>query len=198
MLYLLPEIACLMHLHIKNMVCNRCIMVVKAALEKLALHPVSITLGEVVLEEKKLSGELLKNLQHSLKGVGFELIDDKKSKLIEQLKNTIVELVHYSEPAKIKLSIYLSEKLNHDYSYLSKLFSEVEGITIEHYIIKQKIERVKELLIYDELSLSEIADQLGYSSVAHLSAQFKKVTGLTPTFYKNKGMRNRISLDKIK
>ena len=180
------------------MVCNRCIMVVRSELEKLGLHPVNISLGEVTLEEKKLSKEKSEKLQHSLRQVGFELIDDKKSKLIEQLKNIVVELVHYSEPIKVKHSSFISKKLHYDYSYLSKLFSEVEGITIEHYIIKQKIERVKELLVYNELSLSEIADQLGYSSVAHLSAQFKKVTGLTPTFYKNKGFHNRISLDKIK
>lgn len=187
-----------MHLYIKNMVCNRCVMVVKAELEKMGLHPVSLMLGKVVLDEKKLSKDQKKELQHSLQQIGFELIDDKKSKLIEQLKNIIVELVHYAEPTKMKYSAYISEKLSHDYSYLSKLFSEVEGITIEHYIIRQKIERVKELLVYDELSLSEIADRLVYSSVAHLSAQFKKVTGLTPTFYKNKGMHNRISLDKIR
>jgi AraC family transcriptional regulator len=173
-------------------------MVVKAELEHSGLHPLNITLGEVELEEKKLSKEQLQNLQQSLQQVGFELIDDKKSKLIEQLKNSVVELVHYSEPIKMKYSAYLTDKLHHDYTYLSKLFSEVEGITIEHYIIKQKIERAKELLVYDELFLSEIADKLGYSSVAHLSAQFKKVTGLTPTFFKNKGIHARISIDKVK
>ena len=179
------------------MVCNRCITAVRTELGKLGLHPLSISLGEVVTEEKKLSKEQYTKLAHSLQEIGFELIDDKKSKLIERLKNCIVEIVHYSEPTKIKYSAYITDKLNQDYSYLSKLFSEVEGITIELYIIKQKIERVKELLVYDELSLSEIAEQLGYSSVAHLSAQFKKVTGLTPTFYKNKAFHNRISLDKI-
>ncbi|MBS1774283.1 MAG: helix-turn-helix transcriptional regulator [Bacteroidetes bacterium] len=187
-----------MHLYIKNMVCNRCIMVVTAELEKLGLHPLNVTLGEVVLQEKKLPKEHLKNIQQALQQLGFELIDDKKSKLIEQLKSCIVDLIHYSEPIEVKYSAYLTDKLHHDYTYLSKLFSEVEGITIEHYIIKQKIERAKELLAYDELSLSEIADRLGYSSVAHLSAQFKKVTGLTPTFFKNKGMHARIPIDKIK
>jgi AraC family transcriptional regulator len=180
------------------MVCNRCIMVVTSELKKLGLQPLNVGLGEVVLQEKKLTKEQTKALQASLLQSGFELIDDRKSKLIEQLKSIIVELVHYSEPTKVKYSSYITDKLHQDYSYLSKLFSEVEGITIEHYIIKQKIERVKELLVYDELSLSEIADQLGYSSVAHLSAQFKKITGLTPTFYKSKGIHNRIPLDKVK
>lgn len=187
-----------MNLYIKNMVCNRCLMVVKAELEKLGLHPVNMTLGEVALREEKLTSEQLMQVQEALNAVGFELIDDKKSKLIERIKTLVVELVHYAEPLNIKHSAYLSEKLNYDYSYLSKLFSEVEGITIEHYTIMQRIERVKELLIYDELSLSEIADKLGYSSVAHLSAQFKKVTGLTPTFYKNKGIHQRKPLDTIR
>lgn len=180
------------------MVCNRCIMVVKTELEKIGLQSLSVTLGEVVLQEKKLNKETQKQLEYSLQQAGFELIDDKKGRLIEQIKNIIVELVHYSEPITIKHSAYIAEKLQHNYTYLSKLFSEVEGITIEHYIISQKIERVKELLVYDELSLSEIADQLGYSNVAHLSAQFKKITGLTPTFYKNKGIHNRLPLDQVK
>lgn len=186
-----------MNLYIKNMVCNRCIMAVKDVLQQAGLHPANIALGEVTLEEKKLSKEQHNQLDAALTAIGFELIDNRRGKLIEQLKNAVVEMVHYSDPVKIKHSTYLSEKLHHDYSYLSKLFSETEGLTIEHYIIKQKIERVKELLVYDELSLSEIADRLGYSSVAHLSAQFKKVTGLTPTFYKNKGIQ-RIPIDKVK
>lgn len=180
------------------MVCNRCIMVVKTELEKTGLEVMSISLGEVQLKEKKLTKDLLTRVRELLSNLGFELIDDKKSKLIEQLKNLVVELVHYSEPLKIKHSAFLSQKLNHDYTYLSKLFSEVEGITIELYIIKQKIERVKELLVYNELSLSEIADIMGYSSVAHLSAQFKKITGLTPSFYKNLDHHNRTPLDKIR
>lgn len=179
------------------MVCNRCILVIKSELEKQGLHTVNVSLGEVVLLEKKLTSEQTRQLKHSLSVLGFELIDDRKSKLIEQMKNAIVDLVHYSEPTEKKHSVYISEKLHHDYSYLSKLFSEVEGLTIEQYIIRQKIERVKELLVYDELSLSEIAYRLGYSSVAHLSAQFKKVTGLTPSYYKQKGFQNRIPLDKI-
>lgn len=173
-------------------------MVVKAELEKLGLHPVHIGLGEAALQESELNGEQLKKVQEQLAQLGFELIDDKKSKLIEQVKTLVVELVHYSEPLQVKYSAYISDKLKQDYSSLSKLFSEVEGITIEHFIISQKIERVKELLVYDEMSLSEIADIMGYSSVAHLSAQFKKVTGLTPTFYKNKGVHIRKPLDEVK
>lgn len=126
------------------------------------------------------------------------MIDDKKSQLIEKIKNTIVELVHYSEDQlETNLSEHISKKLHHDYNYLSNLFSEVEGTTIEKYLIAQKIERVKELLKYDELSLSEIADRLGYSSVAYLSNQFKKVTGLTPSYFKQPGENNRKPLDKI-
>lgn len=180
------------------MVCNRCVAAVASVLKEEGLHLLNIALGEVAIEEKKLGREQKAKLEQKLADSGFELIDDKKSKLIERIKNLVVELVHYSEPSKMKYSVYLTDNLNHDYSYLSKLFSEVEGLTIEHYIIKQKIERAKELLVYDELSLSEIADMLGYSSVAHLSAQFKKITGLTPTFYKNKGGHNRTPLDKVK
>ncbi len=187
-----------MNLFIKNMVCNRCIAAVKGVLAQTGLHPLSVTLGEAVLEEKKLSKEQTRTLQQALADIGFELIDDKKSQLIEQIKTLVVEAVHYSEPLTVKFSTHLSQKLLHDYSYLSKLFSEVEGITIEHYIISQKIERVKELLVYDELSLSEIAFEMGYSSVAALSAQFKKVTGLTPTFYKGKGIHQRHPLDKVR
>ena len=133
-----------------------------------------------------------------LQSFGFDLIDDKKSKLIEKIKNTIVELVHYSDhQLSINFSEHISSKLHHDYNYMSNLFSEVEGITIEKYFISQKIEKVKELLKYDELSLSEIADRLGYSSVAYLSNQFKKQTGLTPTFYKSLKQNKRKNLDDL-
>jgi AraC-type DNA-binding domain-containing proteins len=186
-----------MMMYIKNMVCNRCIAAVQQLLDKLQLHATHIALGEVELQEKKLSKQQTEQLSNELRAIGFEMIDDKKSQTIAQIKNLVVELVHYKEPIATKYSAYLSEKLQHDYTYLSKLFSEVEGITIEHYIIKQKIERAKELLVYDELSLSEIADQLGYSSVAHLSAQFKKITGLTPTFFKHNGRHGRTPLDKV-
>ena len=185
-----------MHLYIKNMVCNRCKMVVQAELQQLGLHPVHIALGEVELAEKQIPKATLALLESKLQAIGFELIDDRKSRIIEKIKTLVLELVHHSDEAtRLKYSEYIAGHLNYDYTYLSKLFSEVEGITIEQYIIAQKTERVKELLIYDELSLSEIADKLGYSSVAHLSAQFKKVTGLTPSFYKNKGIRQRKPLD---
>ena len=133
-----------------------------------------------------------------LEAVGFYLIDDKKSRLIEQIKTLVIELVHYnSNNLKINLSDYISEKLHHDYNYISNLFSEVEGTTIEKYFITQKIERVKELLVYDELTLNEIADQLNYSSTAHLSAQFKKVTGFTPSYFKKIKENKRKPLDEV-
>ncbi len=186
-----------MKLHIKNMVCDRCKMVVKAELEKLGLQPVSVELGEVVLE-KELSAEEKTKLNENLHAVGFELIDDKKSQLIEKIKNLIIELVHQQNSTlKINLSDYLSSQLNHDYNYMTNLFSEVEGTTIEKYFIAQKIEKVKELLVYDELTLSEIAWQLNYSSVAYLSSQFKKVTGLTPSHFKNIRAQKRKPLDKV-
>ncbi len=187
-----------MLLYIKNMVCHRCKMVVRTELEKLKLHPVNIALGEVVIEEKELLREQTKDVQEALKSVGFELIDDRRSKLIEQIKTFVIDTVHYKdEQPKKNYSELLSQHLHHDYSHLSNLFSEVEGITIEQYIINQKIEKVKELLMYDELSLSQIALQLGYSSTAHLSTQFKKLTGLTPSKFKQMGVESRTSLDDV-
>ncbi|MDQ7960079.1 AraC family transcriptional regulator [Flavobacterium lindanitolerans] len=184
-------------LFIKNMVCNRCIMVVQNELDKLDLDVKSIKLGEVVLG-KELSAEQRMKLQEAFSPLGFEVIDDKKSRIIEKIKNTIIELVHHQEnEAKTNLSDVLSSKLNHDYNYLSNLFSEVEGTTIEKYFIAQKIEKVKELLVYDELSLSEIAFRMNYSSVAYLSNQFKKVTGLTPSHFKQIREEKRKPLDKV-
>lgn len=163
------------------MVCNRCILVVKQELAKSKLEACNVTLGEVELL-KGPTNDQLDQFRKSLANLGFELLDDTKKQLIEKIKNTIISYVHHSEyDTQHNFSEIISQKLHKDYSYLSSLFSEVEGITIEKYIIHQKIEKVKELLIYDELSLSEIAFQLGYSSVAHLSSQFKKVTGLTPS-----------------
>lgn len=180
------------------MVCNRCKLAVRSTLENLKLHPVAISLGEVDIAEDNLTAEQLVAINTEFATLGFELIDDKKSRIIEKIKNVIIKLVHYSEDeTRLKHSEYISQELHYDYSYLSKLFSEVEGITIEHYIISQKIEKAKELLVYDELSLSEIADQLGYSSVAHLSAQFKKVTGLTPSHFKKLHDRQRFPLDDV-
>ena len=159
-------------------------MVVKDELTKLGLHYTIVELGEAdILED--ISPTQQQQFKIALVKSGLELIDDKKSVLIEKIKNVIVELVHYSEePLTINFSEYLSQKLQHDYTYLANLFSEVQGTTIEHFMIAHKIERVKELLVYDELNLTEIAYQMHYSSVAHLSAQFKKVTGLTPTHFK--------------
>ena len=179
------------------MVCSRCKMVVKDELIKCGVHPTSVELGEVEIKEE-LNDKKKDALNKVLQSFGFDLIDDKKSKLIEKIKNTIVELVHYSDhQLSINFSEYISSKLHHDYNYMSNLFSEVEGITIEKYFIAQKIEKVKELLKYDELSLSEIADRLGYSSVAYLSNQFKKQTGLTPTFYKSLKQNKRKNLDDL-
>ncbi len=172
-------------------------MVVKDELIKFGVHPISIELGEVEIAEE-LNAQNKNQLNEVLLSFGFELIDDKKSRLIEQIKNSIVEQVHYTQhPLTNNFSEHISQKLHQDYNYLSNLFSEVEGITIEKYIIAQKIEKVKELLKYDELSLSEIADRLGYSSVAYLSNQFKKVTGITPSYYKKSAHKKRIAIDKI-
>jgi AraC-like DNA-binding protein len=179
------------------MVCSRCKMVVKDELIKLGLHANSVELGEVEITEE-LNSEQKNKLNKVLQSFGFDLIDDKKSLLIEKIKNTIVELVHYSEhQLSINFSEHISKKLHHDYNYLSNLFSEVEGTTIEKYLIAQKIEKVKELLKYDELSLSEIAERLGYSSVAYLSNQFKRQTGLTPSFYKSLRQNNRTNIEDL-
>ena len=179
------------------MVCNRCIMVVRQEFEKEGLHPVDVSLGEVELT-KEPAASTIEKIGKSLNQLGFEILDDSKKKIIEKIKNIIIEQVHYNKAEdRFNLSQVLSSSLHKDYSYLSNLFSEVEGTTIEKYFINQKIERVKELLVYDELSLSEIAFHLGYSSVAHLSAQFKKITGLTPSYFKKPGNKNRQTLDKI-
>ena len=184
-------------LFIKNMVCNRCIMAVKSELDKLGIEPIDVQLGEVTLE-KELTTQEKEKFSKALVSLGHELIEDKKSRLIEQIKNTIIDLVHHQDnETKTNLSDVLSEKLHHDYNYLSNLFSEVEGTTIEKYFIAQKIEKVKELLVYDELSLSEIAFRLNYSSVAYLSNQFKKVTGLTPSHFKQIKADKRKPLDSL-
>jgi AraC family transcriptional regulator len=183
------------------MVCNRCIMVVKQELENQGFHPEKVTLGEVTISEDHLSEEQQKKLDAALIALGFERIDDRKARLIEAMKNKIIQVIHHSARVDLKLnwSTILSEELHYEYNYLSNLFSSVEGITIEQYIIRQKIEKVKELLFYDELNLSQIANRLGYSSVAHLSAQFKKVTGLTPSEMKKSRdlEHNRKPLDSI-
>jgi len=179
------------------MVCNRCIMVVKNEMAKLGLKVNNIILGEVNLETEPTSVQK-QEIEFTLSSLGFELIDDKKSRIIEKIKNVIIKVVHYQETdSKINLSNLLIKDLNYDYNYLSNLFSEIEGTTIEKYFIAQKIEKVKELLVYDELSLSEIAYRLNYSSVAYLSNQFKKVTGLTPSHFKLIKVNKRIPLDKV-
>lgn len=186
-----------MHLYIKNMVCNRCILVVKQELEKLQIESCNISLGEVETDNEP-SKETIEQLRGNLASLGFELLDNNKQQLIEKIKNIIVNHVHYTDDPRVhNFSEILATALHKDYSYLSGLFSDVEGITIEKYIINQKIEKVKELIIYDELSLSEIAYKLNYSSVAHLSTQFKKVTGLTPSHFKEVGKNKRKPIDKI-
>lgn len=179
------------------MVCNRCVMVVRDEMEKLGLDVSNVILGEVWLNQE-LSNEQKEKVRETLEPLGFELIDDRKSRNIEKIKNIIIDLVHHKDSLlQSNLSDLLSAELNHDYSYLSNLFSEVEGTTIEKYFIAQKIEKVKELLVYDELSLSEIAYRLNYSSVAYLSNQFKKVTGLTPSYFKQIKETKRKPLDEV-
>ncbi|MFA5329790.1 MAG: AraC family transcriptional regulator [Prolixibacteraceae bacterium] len=173
-----------MKLFIKYMVSIRCKMAVKSALDKLGIHHVKVELGEVEIMEN-ITDEQRDQLKANLLKSGLELMDDQKAILIEKIKNVIIEMIHYSdELPKINFSTHISEKLGHDYTYLANLFSEVTGLTIEHYIIAHKIERAKELLLYDDLNLTEISYRLKYSSVAHLSSQFKKVTGLTPTYFR--------------
>lgn len=186
-----------MTIHIKNMVCHRCIMAVQRELEKLHIQTKNIQLGEVTINGE-LSSEQMSKLSQNLTVLGFEIIDDKRSFLVERIKNIVIEAIHHKDsPLKINFSELISKELNHDYNYLSHLFSEVEGITIEKYVIAQKIEKVKELLVYDELSLSEIAYKMNYSSVAYLSNQFKKVTGLTPSHFKQIKENKRKPLDKV-
>lgn len=186
-----------MKLYIKNMVCSRCKMVVKSELEKLGLQPLSVDLGEVGIADE-LEGYQRQDIHAALQKFGFALLDDKKSVIIERVKNLIVDLVqNKNNQLKTNLSDYLSIELNHDYTYITNLFTQVEGTTIEQYFIAQKIERVKELLVYDEMSLSEIAYQLNYSSVSHLSKQFKKVTGLTPSHYKQLKEKKRNPLEEL-
>ncbi|WP_345951081.1 AraC family transcriptional regulator [Mucilaginibacter sp. PAMB04274] len=186
-----------MKIHIKNMVCHRCKLAVEQELKQSGYHLQHLQLGEAIIHEE-LNGQQLHNLDLRLKHLGFELIDDRKSRLVEKVKNLIVELVHHThEPLTINLSEYLAGQLHYEYNYLSNLFSEAEGTTIEKYYISQKIEKVKELLIYDELTLSEISYQMGYSSVAYLSSQFKKETGLTPTYFKRIKDNKRRNIEEL-
>ncbi|MFV7235707.1 MULTISPECIES: helix-turn-helix domain-containing protein [Flavobacterium] len=179
------------------MVSNRCKMAVKEELKKLGLHFIVVDLGEVEIMEN-ISMDQREKLKLSLLNSGLELMDDKKAMLIEKIKNVIIEMVHHStENIKVNFSDYLSEKLNHDYTYLSNLFSEVQGTTIEQFIISHKTERIKELIIYGELNITEIAWKMNYSSVAHLSSQFKKVTGLSPSHFKQMKDKRRNPIEEI-
>ena len=186
-----------MTLYIKNMVCNRCITAVRNELEHLGHTVHEVTLGEAEITAEADATQL-ETISISLKKLGFELIADRKGRIIEQVKNEIIMLVHHSgQVLTTNLSSFLADKLQYDYTYLSNLFSDVEDTTIEKYYIAQRIEKVKELLVYDELSLAQIAGQLGYSSAAYLSAQFKKVTGLTPTHYKLVKVNKRKNIDDL-
>jgi AraC-like DNA-binding protein len=179
------------------MVCRRCVDAVQQEMTRHGLEVLHIQLGEIIVN-KTLTEEQTVKLNEGLTELGFELLDDQKQKLIEKIKTIIINQVHHSdEPEKHKLSEVLSGNLHKDYSYLSNLFSEVEGITIEKYHINQRIERVKEMLIYNQLTLNEIAFKNGYSSAAHLSAQFKKVTGLTPKHFRAAGLNQRKFIDTV-
>ena len=188
-----------MKIHIKHMVSLRCKLVVKDTLKNLGIRYKCIDLGEVDIENNELSDKKKEELKKVLHQYGLELMDEKKSIIVERIKNILVEMIHYSdELPRIKISLFLSKKLNHNYTYLSNLFKEVTGITIQHFIVLHKIEKAKELILYDELSLNEITHLLHYSSVGHLSSQFKQITGLTPScFRKINSNKKRIMLETI-
>lgn len=186
-----------MKLYIKYMVSNRCKMAVNELFRKLGMHVLSVELGEVDVSDS-ISEDNMILLRKELHNIGFELLEDKRTVLIEKIKTTIIDMVHNSdEIIKVNFSDYLSDKLNYDYTYLANIFSEIQGISIEHFIISHKIERIKELIIYDELNITQIADMMNYSSVAHLSMQFKKVTGLTPTLFKKLKLKKREAIEDI-
>jgi AraC-like DNA-binding protein len=188
-----------MKILIKNMVCDRCKMVIQNLLDELNLKAHAVHLGEVDFGDETIDSEVLEHFQQKIIPLGFEIISDKKTRLIENIKKQMISLVQRPQaPQKVKLSEYLSNQLHHDYTHLSNLFSTVEGVTIEQYFINQKIEKTCELLVYDELTLTEISYRLGYSSVAHLSRQFKKVTGMTPSQFRLlRDSNQRQSLDKV-
>lgn len=186
-----------MLLYIKYMVSLRCKMVVKEELNKLGLHYVNVDLGTIDILEN-ITDHQRDQLRENLKVYGLELLDDKRKIIIEKIKSVIIEMIHYSdEIPKVNYSDYISEKLGYDYTYLANTFSEVKGITIQHFIILNKIERVKELLLYDELNLTEISYMMHYSSVSHLSNQFKKITGLTPSYYKKLKEKRKENLEDL-
>lgn len=186
-----------MKLYIKYMVSNRCKLVVKEELRRLGLHFILVDLGEIEIMED-ITPEQKDELRAALHNSGLELMDDKRAVLIEKIKNAIIEMVHHTdEMIKVNFSDYLGEKLNHDYTYLANLFSEIQGTTIEQFVIQHKIERIKELIIYDELNITEIAWKMNYSSVAHLSNQFKKITGLTPSHFKQLKVKRRSPIEEV-
>ena len=188
-----------MKVFVKNMVCDRCKYVVQEVLDELGLRPVAVNLGEVDFGSAVLEAGQLERFRNKIEPLGFDLINDKKSRLIESIKKYVIASVQQQDgPEKTNISEYLHDHLHRDYTYLSNLFSAVEGVTIEQFFINQKIEKTKEYLVYDELTLTEIALRLGYSSVAHLSRQFKKVTGLTPSHFKQlRDSKQRKSIDKV-
>ncbi|MDH6354014.1 AraC family transcriptional regulator [Dysgonomonas sp. PH5-45] len=186
----------MMKFYIKNMVCPRCILAVKSVFENYNIELAHIQLGEVITSEA-VDDAAIVLVKADLEALGFELLDDENKKLIEQIKLIIIEQIHYKQDQHQTISDLLASRLHRDYSSLSKLFSATTGITIEQFTILQKIEKAKELLSYNELTLGEIAFRLGYSSVAHLSAQFKRITGLTPTQFKNQNKENRRFIDKL-
>lgn len=187
-----------MILHIKNMVCDRCIMVVRQQLQNIGLDVSDVNLGTATVQSEPDSGQL-SQIASQLKLLGFELLDNEKDQMVDRIKSLVIEKVHHSDLAdsRLNFSQYLSEGLNKDYAYLSRMFSDAEDATIEKFIIQQKIEKVKELLEYGQLNLNEITWKMGYSSSAHLSAQFKAITGLTPSQFKASGKTNRKAIDKI-
>ncbi|MFD1468305.1 helix-turn-helix domain-containing protein [Hymenobacter caeli] len=187
-----------MKIYIKYMVSRRCKILVQEELHKLGLQCGAVELGEVEVDGV-ITDEQRDHLGRALLKSGLELMDDKRAILVEKIKNVIVQIIHYTkEEIRIKNSEFISDKLNHDYTYLANLFSETTGITIEHYLIAQKIERIKELLLYDELTLTQIANSLRYSSVSHLSNQFKKATGLTPSYFRQlKQYKRRLALEDV-
>jgi AraC family transcriptional regulator len=187
-----------MDLYIKNMVCDRCILIVRQEVEKAGLQVNEIVLGKVELNIAP-SPHQLQELAASLQALGFQLIDKHKNQLVEQVKNKVIERVHHSPLHNLTESLtqLVAKDLNKEYAYLSRLFSEVEGITVEKYVIQQKVEKVKELLEYGELNLNEIAFEMGYSSSAHLSTQFKSITGMTPSHYKSNTNHDRKPLDHV-
>jgi len=188
----------IMNIYIKYMVSDRCKMAVKETLKKLGIHVIQVELGVVEILDELPENKIMQ-LKDALLLLGFELIEDRRAILIERIKNTVIEMVHHSDDMlKVNFSDYLSEKMNYDYTYLANIFSEVQGTSIEHFIITHKVERVKEFIIYDELSITEIAYKMNYSSLAHLSGQFKRITGLTPSYFRKLKLKRLEPIENIR